>query len=757
MDKAEIIGKPAPSLQGDQILTGRARYTGDLNFPGMLVGKLLYSPYACARIIRLDVTRARNLPGVVKILTHADIPGENTYLYFEEDQPLLAVDRINYQGDAVAAVAAETEEIAKIALETIEVEYEPSEGIYDPIEAIQPGARKVLPGFDNVASRHVFKLGEIEKGFAEADVIVEDTYHTQLIEHAYLEPEGALAYIESDGSVVITASNQAPHRDRFQIARTLAIPENKVRVITPFVGGAFGAKDEAHVQIHAALLAFATGKPVRIIQTREDSFRTHVKRHGITTHYRSGAKQDGKLTAVQIEMIGDTGPYSGAGPFILGFGASVANGPYYVPNALIDAQAVRTNNLNCGAMRGFGAPQVCLAYEAQMDALALKLGMDPLEIRMRNAVESGQVVPSGGMIREAAAMKACLLEAARISGWEKRDEISRKPAPHLRRGWGIGSTWFVIGLGRGKDNAVANVEMAPDATVLIRTGAVEMGQGVTSVLAGLAAETLGIELNNIRIVGPDTDHNSDAGPTIASRQTFVSGNAILNATTVIRQNLLETAAEITGIDKSVLSLKHGKLFADGEEINIAVAMLAAKSHLANRQMNVNGFYAMEFPKEFQDKGNYFGVGPSSFGTNVAQVLVDIETGEIKVERLVMVHNAGRIINYGGAYGQMLGAAAMGLGYALMEELLVDKGVLLNGSFESYMIPTSMDTPPVEVKLLEIPEPYGPFGAVGLGEPSITPVAPAILNAVSDAIGVHLNRIPLTPERVLEAIESNARI
>lgn len=753
MDQAEIIGQPAPSVQSDQILTGRARFTADLDRPGTLIGKLLYSPYACARITRLDVTKARGLPGVVSVLTYQDIPGENTYLYFEKDQPLLAVDRINYQGDAVAAVAAETEEIAKLALAAIEVDYEPLVGIHDPIEAMKPEALPVLPGFDNVASHHVFKLGDLETGFTQADVIVENVYQTQLIEHAYLETEGALAYVESDGTVVVVASNQAPHRDRSQIARSLAIPENKVRVITPFVGGAFGAKDEAHVQIHAALLASATGKPVKIIQTREDSFRTHVKRHGITIHYRSGAKKDGKLTAVQIEMIGDTGPYSGAGPFILGFGASVANGPYYVPNARIDARAIRTNNLICGAMRGFGAPQVCMAYEAQMDALAKELSIDPLEIRLRNAVESGQVVPSGGTIREAGGMKACLLEATRISGWEKRGKISRQPSRHQRRGWGIGSTWFVIGLGRGKDNAVANVDMAPDGTVLIRTGAVEMGQGVNSVLAGIAAETLGVELANVRLVGPDTDHTSDAGPTIASRQTFVSGNAVLNATTVIRKNLLETAVEMTGLDKSILDLRHGKLYAEGEEINITIAALAAKTHLANRQMNVNGFYAMEFPQEFKDKGNYFGVGPSSFGTNVAQVLVDIETGEVKVERLVMVHNAGRIINYGGAYGQMMGAAIMGLGYALMEELLVDKGVLLNGSLEAYMIPTSMDTPQVEVKLLEIPEPFGPFGAVGLGEPSITPVAPAILNAVSDAIGVHLNRIPITPERILEALES----
>ncbi len=757
MGKFEVIGKPSQAVQSPQILTGRARYTADFDRPGMLYGKLLYSPYASARIKHIDVSHARSMPGVVTVITHQDIPGENTYLYFQRGQPLLAVDRINYIGDAVAGVAAISEEIAASALKAIQVEYEPLEGIYTVADAMKPGAAQVLPGHDNIASHHVFKLGDIEQGFAEADIIVENTYQTPLIEHAYLETEGALAYIDLDGTVVVIASNQAPHRDRSQIARALAIPENHVRVITPFVGGAFGAKDEAHVQIHAAILAFLTGKPVRIVQSREESFRAHVKRHPVTVHYRTGAKKDGRLTAVRVDMLADAGPYANASPFIMGFGASVASGPYYVPNARIEARAVRTNNLACGAMRGFGAPQVCLAYEAQMDALARKLQLDPLEIRLRNAVECGQVVASGGLIREASAMKSCLLEAARISGWEKRNELSEQPADNLRRGWGIGSTWFVIGMGRGKDNAVANVEMAPDGTVLIRTGAVEMGQGVSSVLAGIAAETLGVELENVRVVGPDTDRVSDAGPTIASRQTFVSGNAVLNAASVIRQNLLDTAAEVTGVDKNLLELHHGKLYAEGELLNIPYANLAASAHMANRQMNVNGFYAMEFPPEFKDKGNYFGVGPSSFGTNIAQVLVDIETGEVKVERLVMVHNAGKVINYGGAYGQMTGAAMMGLGYALTEELLLDKGSLLNDSLEAYLIPTSMDTPLVEIELLEIPEPYGPFGAVGLGEPSITPVAPAILNAVSDAIGVPLKQIPLTPERILEAIKTSRNL
>ena len=760
MKSMDTLGKPSPDVQSKQILTGRALYTGDMTRPNMLIGKLLYSPHSSAKITRLDVSKARALPGVAAVITHDDIPGENSYLYYLPDQPLLAVDQINFMGDAVAAVAAESEEAAQAALDAIVVEYAPIEPICDPREAMKPGARTIVEGFDNVIQHHHFELGDVEAGFAVADVIIENTFQTQMIEQVHMETEAVLAYTDVDGMLVVYASTQAPHRDRAQIARSLAIPENRVRVIAPYIGGGFGAKDEAHVQMHTALLSVMTGRPVRIVQTREASLRTHPKRHAVAIRYKSGATKDGKLVAIQVESIGDTGPYANSGPFIMGFGASVSHGPYFVPNAVVDAFTVRTNNLLGGSMRGFGGPQVNLAHEAQMDALARELDIDPLEIRLMNAVESGQMVPSGGLIREAGAVKASLKEAARISGWETRNQIERQPEPHLRRGWGIGSTMFVIGLGRGKDNAAAIVEMAPDASVVLRTGATEMGQGVFSAMAYIAADTLGIKPEDIHVVGPDTLITPDSGAAVASRQTFTSGNAVLKGATIIRRSLLETGAEVTGLDIDLLDLHEGHLYAEGERLSISIKELSAKAHWANRQMNATGYYAMEFPVELsnqaEDKDNYFGVGPTSFGTNIAQVLVDIETGEVTIERLVMAHNVGKLINYGGAYGQMTGAAAMGAGYALMEEMLLNEGILLNGSLESFLIPTSLDTPTAEIQMLEIPEPYGPHGAVGLGEPSITPVAPAIRNAVLDAVGVEINRLPLSPERVLEAIERSKK-
>jgi CO/xanthine dehydrogenase Mo-binding subunit len=749
----DVIGVPVPAVQYKQLLSGSARYINDLKMPGMLVGKLMYSAHPCAIITKLDVEAARAIPGVEAVLTHTDIPGENSYLYHEADQPLLASERVSYLGDAIVAVAAVDEATAQAAIEAVEVIYELLPGVFDPLEAMKPDTPAVLPGYENIISHTEFDFGDLEAGFAAADVIVENTYYTPWIEHAFLEPEGALSHYDLEGTLVVYASNQAPNRDRMQIARSLAIPEHRVRVITPYVGGAFGAKDEVTVQIHAALLTQATGKPVRIIRSREESILTHVKRHPIMVKHRMGATQDGKITAIKVELIGDTGPYENAGRFILGFAASVASGPYNIPNARIDSYAVRTNNPIGGAMRGFGAPQVCLAYEGQMDSLARELNIDPLELRMLNAVSSGQVVPSGGVIREAGAVKAGLKEATELAGWDNRGSVERQPAPNLRRGWGISSTWFVIGLGRGQDNSGIILEMATDGSVILRTSAVDMGQGVHTALAVMAAENLGVDLDSVRVIGPDTDRTIDSGPSVASRQTFVSGNAVLKAAAVIRKSLLETAAEETGLPEEILSLGGGGVYAEGERLSLGIPDLASKATFANRPMHADGFYAMEFPQEFSGQENYFGVGPSAFGTQIAQVLVDIETGEITIEKIVAVQNVGRIINYGGAYGQLEGACTMGTGYAITEELKVENGRILNDSLESYLIPTSLDAPETITKLLEIPEPYGPHGAVGIGEPSLTSTAPALLNAVSDAIGVRINEIPMTPERVLTAIEN----
>ncbi len=750
----DVVGKPAALISSQEIVRGSARYVADLEFPEMLVGRLYYTRYPSARINRIDVSAARCIPGVVAVLTHLDIPGENNYFYADPpDQPLLISEIARFQGDAVAAIAAVDDRCAQQALESICVDYSPLPGVYDPLEAMDPGSSRVWSHKDNICDHLVLERGDIKSGFAEADIVIKNIYRTQLVEHAFIETEGAVALVEN-GTIIVYSASQSPHRDRMQIARALRMPEDRIRVITPRIGGAFGGKDEAHVQIHAALLALKTGKPVKMVRSREESILTHVKRHPVIIEYRSGARQDGRLTAVQVKAVGDTGPYVNAGREVMGLVTETACGPYDIPNTRSEAFTIFTNNPACGAMRGFGIPQAAFACEAQMDALARALHLDPMEIRLRNGLETGTILPSGVSIREGRGMKACLLEAADMAGWYQRDSLDRQPAPHLRRGIGMATILFTVGLGRNiPDSAGATLEMAADGSVLLFTGAADMGQGIHTALAQISAESLGIELSAVRVVAPDTEITSDAGASVASRQTFISGNAVVNAAAPIREALLETASDETGIPKEILQLRGGQLFADGELLSLRVSDLARKALENNRSLNSDGYYSMEYPEEIPPGGYPYAHAVFTFGTQIAKVLVDLETGKVTVEEITAVHDAGRVINPDSARGQLEGGCLMGVGYALMEKLVVEQGKTLNPSLSGYLIPTSKDAPNIRTKIIEIAEPYGPFGAKGMGESPLTPTAPAILNAVVDAIGVSLFEIPISEEQVLKAIDS----
>lgn len=754
MIELNVVGKRMAAIDSRAVVTGKAVYCPDLEFPNMLVGKLLYSPYACARIQRLDVSKAQAMPGVVAVLTAKDIPGENSYLYWYPDQPLLVPEYVRYWGDAVAAVAAETEEVALAALETIEVEYQPLEGIFDPEEAMKPGAKRVWPDKDNVHSHYVSEWGDIAAGFAQADVIIDNTYTTQFVEHAMLETESAVAYVDNDGSAVVYASAQAPHRDRIQIARALGLPEVMVREITPHIGGAFGAKDEAHVQIHAALLAYKSGRPVKIVRTREESIQTHVKRHPVKIRYRTGATKDGKLTAVHMIAIGDTGPYVGAGEEVMSVMANYGVSPYFVPNARSEAYTVLTNNPICGAFRGFGVPQATFAFERQMDELARDLEVDPLEIRELNGLKTGQRFQPKAVVRSGDGMQACLDRVAQLSNWRERDKLPRQPAPHLRRGWGIAASFHKAGFGCDvTDHASAAVNMAPDGSVLVRTGAADMGQGAHTVIAQFVAERLGVTPSKVKVIKPDTALAADAGATVASRVTTFSGNAVIRATEPIRQVLLTLAVEETNADPELIDLRQDFVYVEGERLNLRVADLAAKAYQKNLPMQASGFYAMDFPKVQLPDGTIGYEQTTSFGAHVAQVLVDIETGQVEVEQIVAVHDVGQVVNPGGVRGQIEGAVVMALGYALMEELLVDRGKTFNTSLDSYLIPTSFDSPNIKYDVVELSDPEAPLGAKGVGEPPVNIAPAAIANAVVDAIGAPITQLPITPERVLEALQT----
>jgi CO/xanthine dehydrogenase Mo-binding subunit len=757
MVEPAVVGKWTAAPGATEIVTGAARYCPDIQAPGMLCGKLLYSPFARARIVKLDTAKARALPGVFAVMTHADVPGENSYMYAEPDQPLLVVDEVRFQGDAVAAVAAVDGRTADAALAAIEVEYEELVGIFDPLEAMQAGAHQVMAGEDNVMMSKTYRSGDVEAALASADVLIENTYRTQWAEHAFLETEGGVGVPDLDGGIIVYSSCQAPHRDRMQIARALGIPESMVRVITPYIGGAFGAKDEAHVQIHAGLLAHAAQRPVHLIRERRESILTHVKRHPTIVECTTAASSDGRVLAVKARAIADAGPYTNATHEVLGRVGEFIAGPYKVENMEVEMIGVRTNNPMCGAFRGFGAPQAAFVYESQMDDLARKLGMDPLEIRLLNGVETGTKMCTGVVLREATAMKASLNKAAEMIGWNKREQIERRPAPHLKRGFGMATILKGTGLGRGLlDHAGVVLEMHSDGSVVLQSGAADMGQGIITVMAQLAAERLGIEMSSVRVVRADTAMSPDAGPSCASRQAMVSGNAVLEAADTIRDTLLTLAARKTKVEKERMDLRAGQLLVDGEPHEMTVKDLAQRAGSWGYPLHAESLVHFEYPQDVPPGDWRFSQEVFQFCTQIAQVLVDCETGQVTVERFIAVHDAGKMINPGGVYGQIEGGIAQGIGYALTEELIVEQGLTKNPSLENYVIPMAFDIPEIEMAVLEFPEPIGaPLGAKGIAEAPIIPTAPAIRNAIYDAIDKPLYELPMTAERVLPVPDAKA--
>ncbi|MCH8228014.1 MAG: xanthine dehydrogenase family protein molybdopterin-binding subunit [Proteobacteria bacterium] len=755
MHESSVVGQWVSAPGAEDIVTGKARYCPDIQLPGMLTGKLLYSPHVRARIKNLDVSKAKDIPGVYAVITHADIPGENSYLYAYPDQPLLAVDEVRFQGDAVAAVAAVDEKTADAALEAIAVDYEVLSGIFDPLEAMKPGADQVVAGQGNVMMQMTYTSGDVEAALASADVIVENTYRTQWAEHAFLETEGGVARVDDEGVVTVWSSCQAPHRDRMQIARSLGLAESMVRVITPYIGGAFGGKDEAHVQIHAALLAYAARRPVRLIRGRRESMLTHVKRHPMIVHCTTAASKDGRLLAVRARVIADAGPYSNATHEVLNKFGEFIGGPYKVPNLEVEKIAVRTNNPITGAFRGFGAPQAAFVYESQMDDLARKLAMDPLEIRLLNGVETGTQLFTGVVVREGRAMKASLRKAAEMIAWEKRDQCERSPAGHLRRGWGMATILKGAGLGRGlADHAGVLLEMHRDGSLVINSAAADMGQGIITLMAQLAAERLGLDLSCVRIDRADTAKAPDAGASCASRQAMVSGNAVLIAADEIRDTLLTLAARKIKVSKDRLDLRNGRLLVDGEIHDLTVQNLAERASVWGYPLHAQSRYHLEYPDDAPEVAYRFSSEFFQFCTQIAQVLVDCETGQVTVEKLIAVHDAGKMINPGGVYGQIEGGIAQGIGYALSEELVVVEGHTLNASLENYVIPMALDFPELDIHVLEMPElAGGPLGAKGVAEGPIIPTAPAIRNAILDAIGKPLYQLPMNAERVLAALNA----
>lgn len=743
-------------LEGIDKVTGRSQYTFDLKRPDMLVGKFLYAPYPRARILRLDTQRAAAMPGVHAVVTHRDIPGEKRYGYIVKDQPVLAIDEVCYIGDVVAAVAAVDEDTALAALDAIEVDYEALDGVFDAAAALAPAAPPARSDLtSNVLSHTVIDHGNIDAGFAQADLIVEHTYHTSAVEQLCMEPEGAVA--EWDGATLtVICGGQYPHRDRLQIAEIMGLPANRVRVIYPAMGGGFGAKDELHVQAPVALLAWKASRPVKLVRTRSESMSTHVKRQRFTIRYRTGVRSDGTLTAVQARLILDAGPYTNASGAVAGFAAEMASGPYRIPHAHIEAYAVATNNQAGGAMRGFGGPEAAFAQEQNLDIVARRLGIDPLTLRLKNGMEKGTTMPTGAHVDYDIGLKETMHQAARAADWFSRERwLERNPAPHLRRGLGVATIWHGMGIGRNLlDRGDISLEMLPDGSVLLATGYVEMGQGTNTAQVLMVARELGVRPEDVRVITPDTHVTPDAGTTTASRATYMSGNAIHKAAAPIREALLQLAAAELETVPEDLDLVNGRITSrqGPAERSVTVAEMARRAWHANKPLRATGPVEMWHPEESRCRFNYpLAHSIFLYATHIAQVLVDTTTGQVQVEKVWAAHDVGKAVNRLGIEGQIDGGIVQGVGTALMEQLLESEGRVLNGTLETYQVPLAPDAPDIQHVIIEVPEPSGPGGAKGVGEATLNPVAAAIANAIADAGGIRLHTLPMTPERVLNAL------
>jgi CO/xanthine dehydrogenase Mo-binding subunit len=758
-----VIGQGLPRADAWEKVRGRPIYAGDLSLPGMLHGRIVRSPYASARIARIDTAEAAALPGVVAILTHADVPrnelrmdlpgrmAEATAGAVLATQPVLARDRVRFQGEPVVAIAAETPEASAAAADRVRVDYEPLPGVYDPLAALEPGAPAVHDG-GNVLRRWHLRRGDVAEGFRQADVVVEHTYRTPFVDHVYLETETGVGWIDPEGVLTLRVSTQVLEHFR-DVADVLDLPHARVRLEGPYLGGGFGGKEDVTVECLLGLLVRATRRPVALIFSREESFIGHGKRHPYVLRYRTGATRAGDLTAVEAELISDSGAYAALSPWVLLYSLVTATGPYRVPHVAVEAVTVYTNNPVASAYRTFGSIQTCLAYESQMDAVATALGLDPLAVRERNFLVRGDALATGQVLET----EPLLAESMRAAWAALGPSRASHGAVRVARGLAASITPY----GRmcwTRDSASAWIGMELDGTAVVRCAAPDVGGGQTASLCAITAEVLGLPPERVVAVGRDSHFTPRAGTTTATRQLLMSGNAVLAAARAVRRHLVEQAGELLEAAPADVELADARAFVRGApDRAVALAAVVKAATAAGRPVQaLEKFDAPWAPTIDPLTGQGKAFNDYTFGTQAVEVEVDEETGHTRVARLAACYDVGQVINRQSAEGQVEGGAVQGLGHALLEEVVLDDGVSKNPHLLDYKIPTTLDAPPIAVVLLESGAGLGPFGAKGIGEPAMTPTPGAVVNAVSRATGVRMTEVPLTAERVLAALRVGAR-
>jgi nicotinate dehydrogenase large molybdopterin subunit len=740
------VGIEIPKVDALEKVLGAARYGADQSMEHALHLKVVRSHRPHARILKIEIDEALRVPGVERVFTARDIPGKNLIGIINKDQPVLASDRVRYIGDPVALIAAKSVEAAEEAAHSVTVFYEDLPFISTPEEALKPYAPSIHEKGEKgnlLLEFHVIK-GDVQAGFREAEFIAEETYATTWVEHAYLEPDAGMAYLDEEGRITVVCPTQNVHYDQKDVASTLGLPLEKVRIIQSATGGGFGGRLDITVHCFLALAVYHLRKPAKIIYSREEIFKGTSKRHPLNVRFKSGVKKDGTLTAIEVDILGDSGAYASYGVPVCIRSAVHATGPYSIPNVKVRSRMVYTNNPWSGAMRGFGVPQMAFAHESQMDLLARELKMDPIEFRLKNALCIGAETATGQTLMASAGIGETL---RKVKEWKDRQVFSREDPqkPFIRKGIGVGSMWYGIGNTGVANPSTAQVEIHPNGEVRLMTGAADIGQGSDTVLLQIASEALGLELREIHLIHADTALTTDAGASSASRQTYISGNAVLNAIKKLKLEVLREAGLNMGIPERELIIEDGMIRSKSDpSIFLPIKDVARR---CGKLLRGDGMFDPETTKLDPKTGQGVPYATYAFATHLAEVEVDTETGKVRVLRVVACHDVGKAIHPMNVRGQITGGVAMGLGFALMEEFVPEE----TASFVNYLIPTSKDVPEVIPLLVEDEEPTGPFGAKGVGEPALIPTAPAILNAIADAIGHRIFRLPANLERVLEAV------
>ena len=754
------VGASLPRLEARGKLTGRTDYTDDLVRPGMLHAAILGSAHAHASILSYDTQAALEIPGVKAVITGADYPDLPMGAMIK-DERLLAKDKVRYVGQPVAAVAATDIETARKAARLIDIAYDPLPEAMTIDDAIAPDAPVIHEGLadyikifeaefsGNVLSRQVMSEGDVEAAWGDCDVIIDETYDTQPQSHAYLEPCAAIAEVDDAGKVTIWSGHQSINRVQANVAEALGLSMSKVRALTPRVGGAFGGKMEATVQPIAAALAIKTGRPVKVVLSRDDDFQMMRSRHGTRIRMSTGAKRDGTILARSAELFYDAGAYADDSAAVLGFGMLMARGPYNIPNIRIEGHCVYTNKLRAAGFRGFGNPQVTFAGESQIDELADKLGMDPIELRLKNAMKNGDK-QTGGHTVQVCGLSECLEKVRDQSDWTAKR--SANSGSGKLTGMGVSAFSHICGL----LSTGAIVRLAEDGSIVLSTGAVDYGQGSDTVLAQICSEALQVDVGQVNFVAPDSDSSPYNWGTAASRTTYMVGRAVRDAALDVCDKILKAAESMLEVNTADLELKAGgRVGIVGSDVSVSFFDVSMFS-LYGAGGPIIGQSAMMYDGEpFDPKRTVMSGLPFSnlgiylFGAHAVEVEVDETTGKANVARAWLAHDVGKAINPSAVEGQIQGGFAQGLGYALHEELVWDGGRLVNPSFMDYKIPGAHDVPyEIHPIIVENPEPTGPFGARGIGEPGLVGVAPAVANAVFNATNIRVRSLPLTSEKIL---------